>query len=53
MKRHQSERCNNCGRELTWIERVFGRFNDPICGRCLTTRRAKISILLQKRRGRR
>lgn len=32
------ERCGDCGKSLHWIEIAFGRFNDPVCGRCLIVR---------------
>lgn len=33
-----TERCATCGRALTWLEIAFGRFNDPVCGKCLGER---------------
>lgn len=37
--RYNSVRCGDCGRGLTSIEIAFGRFNDPVCGRCLQSRK--------------
>lgn len=41
LQRYACERCADCGRGLTWIEIAFGKFGDPVCGRCLQLRIAQ------------
>lgn len=43
MRRYTSERCGDCGKDLTWIEIAFGRIFDPVCGACLIRRRAIVN----------